>query len=230
MRIADLMSRDVVATSPESSLKEMAALLADHHISGVPVIDEAGVVVGVISEADVLQIQSRTPTRGGLLSRLIDNPTDIVKWDATSVGEAMTTPVVTITQEQDVREAARIMMDEGVNRLPVLDDAGVLVGVVTRADIVRAFLRSDDEILREIEDDVLPRILWIDPQTVDVAVHDGHVTVVGHVESNADAELIDAFVSRLTGVVHVDNQLEWDVDHPRVPAGNPRVPRPPRDH
>jgi len=98
------------------------------------------------------------------------------------------------------------MIDEGVNRLPVVDD-GALVGIITRADIVRAFTRSDAELASEILDDILRRTFWAEPGSVTVTVTDGRVALAGQVETEADAEMLPLFVSRVPGVVAVDADL-----------------------
>ena len=101
------------------------------------------------------------------------------------------------------------MIDEGVKRLPVVDNAGKLIGIVTRADLVRAFVRSDEEIAAEIREDVIRRTLWIEPDAVQVVVEHGEVRLAGQVETKADAELIPSFVQRVPGVVSVLSKLRW---------------------
>jgi CBS domain-containing protein len=108
------------------------------------------------------------------------------------------------------------MLDEGVNRLPVVDEEGRLVGIVTRADLVRAFVRPDDELEREIREEVLERALLLEtPETVTVVVEDGKVTLDGFVELRTDAEAIPTLVARLPGVVEVESSLHWRTDNPK---------------
>ena len=101
------------------------------------------------------------------------------------------------------------MIEEGVNRLPVVDDEERLIGIVTRADLVRAFVRSDDEVEQEIREDVIRRTLWIEPDTIQVEVEGGEVRLSGEVETKGDAELIPTFVQRVPGVVAVLSKLRW---------------------
>jgi CBS domain-containing protein len=131
-----------------------------------------------------------------------------LKLEARDVGDAMTIPPVTIGPHRTLRAAATLMLDRQVNRLPVVDD-GKLVGILTRADLVRAFARPDDEIKREIEHDVLSTALWLDSADVGVTVDDGDVTLVGQVERRMDAELAVDLVERVAGVVSVDSRLTW---------------------
>ena len=106
-------------------------------------------------------------------------------------------------------EAATLMIEEGVNRLPVIDDEERLIGIITRADLVRAFVRSDAEVEQEIREDVIRRTLWIEPDTIQVEVEGGEVRLSGEVETKGDAELIPTFVQRVPGVVGVLSKLRW---------------------
>jgi CBS domain-containing protein len=191
MKIENLMTSDVITVSPDASLKDVAGLLAQYRISGLPVVDESGAVVGVISEADIL-------------SKEIGK-----KQDALTVKDAMTAPARTIGPQRTAADAAKRMLDEKVNRFPVVDGDGVLLGIVTRADLVRAFVRSDEAIADEIREDVVLKTLWIAPEALDIAVHDGAVRIGGRVESKTDAELIEAFARRVPGTVSVESHLTW---------------------
>ncbi len=101
------------------------------------------------------------------------------------------------------------MLDEDVNRLPVVDPDGTLVGLVSRGDLVRAFARTDDEIRSEIQDDVIHNAMWLDPGTLDVTVTSGIVTLTGEVASAADAELLPTFARKVPGVVDVRSSLTY---------------------
>ena len=223
MRVEHLMTTDVVTVSPETTLKEVAAILADRGISGLPVCDAAGHVVGVVSEADILRKEQGTePERGSVLDRLLGRSDESVeKVAARTAGEAMTSPALTIGPGRPVAEAARLMTERRVNRLPVTSH-DELVGIVTRADLVRAFSRPDEEIEREIREDVLLHTLWIEPSRLTIAVEHGEVTLGGTVRTRTEAELAAAFVRRIPGVVAVQAELEWQVDDlDRRLAGEP---------
>jgi CBS domain-containing protein len=208
MKIQDVMTKDVVTVEPASSLKEVATLLVEHRVSGLPVVDSDGTVLGVISEADILFKECGEQGPQGVLAWLLE-PGGPDKLDATSVRQAMTVPARTITPERPVAEAAKRMLEEGVNRFPVVDDDGALVGIVTRADLVRAFVRTDQAIAEEIREDVVLKTLWIAPEALDISVHEGRVRLGGSVESKSDAELIEAFTRRVPGTVSVENDLTW---------------------
>ncbi|MCS7005999.1 MAG: CBS domain-containing protein [Thermoleophilia bacterium] len=223
MKIEEVMTREPKAVPEATSLKDVARILAEHGISGLPVVDEEGKVVGVVSEADIVGKEVGAERERSLLGRLLrGGPPPVL--DARTAGEAMTAPALTITADREVAEAARTMTEQGVNRLPVVDDEGRLVGIVTRADLVRAFLRSDEEIERELREEVVGRKLWIDPSELEISVENGEVALRGKVESRADAELLEYFATRVPGVVAVRSTLRWEVDEPKLPQSDPRIP------
>jgi CBS domain-containing protein len=205
MKVRELMTKDVVSVRPAASLREAAALLVEHRVSGLPVV-RGSEVVGVLSEADIVAKTSGGTDHGGLLSWLFDPEPLEHRTSAQTVSEAMSTPPITITATRPVHEAARKMITEGVNRLPVIED-GKLVGILTRADIVRAFTRGDSELAAEINDDILRRTFWVEPGRVAVTVADGRVTLKGEVDTEADTEMLPIFVSRVPGVVAVHAEL-----------------------
>ena len=166
-------------------------------------------MLGVVSETDILAKEGDERRSGGFLQWLVDpgDPWVTARFDAVTVGDAMSAPARTITPDRRVAEAATIMLDEDVNRLPVVDADGTLVGLVSRGDLVRAFARSDEEIRREIEEDVIRNVMWLDPSYVDVTVTDGVVTLAGEVASEADAELLPTFARKVPGVVDVSSSL-----------------------
>ena len=205
MKIRSVMSTHVVTISPETTLKDAAARLVRYGVSGLPVVDDAGRLVGVLSEADILAKEAGSSPRDGMLAWLVgDSPRP--RLDARTVADAMTSPALTIGPERTAREAAARMLAEGVNRLPVIE-GDTLVGIVSRADLVRAFARSDTEIRREIETEVVKQILWLDPVHLDVDVTDGVVTLSGTLDGDSDIELLREFVRRVPGVVTVQSNL-----------------------
>jgi len=206
------MSREVVTVGPTTPLKDVARLLSERKISGMPVCDD-GQVLGVVSEADIVwREQGFGPEKGRVLRWLVEQAGgDESRLAARTAGDAMSSPAVTIEPRASAARAARLMVERHVKRLPVVAD-GRLVGILSRGDLVRAFHRSDEEIETEIRDDVLLRVLWVDPETLDVRVDDGEVTLAGMVETRTVAEVVDAFVRRVPGVVGVTSSLGWRVD------------------
>lgn len=214
MKVKDVMRREVTTVAPATPLKEVATILSEHGFSGLPVVADGGRVVGVVSEADILA-KERGPTerRGGLLGWLLEPP-DVwaeAKLDARTAEEAMSAPAITVEPGAAVAAAAGIMVERGINRLPVVEN-GELVGIVTRADLVRAFTRNDVEIEREIREDVVAQQLWIDPSTLVIRAKDGLVTLRGQVEKRSVADVLASFAQRVPGVVAVTNELTWQED------------------
>jgi CBS domain-containing protein len=208
MKIEQIMSRDVVTIAPETPLRHAAAILSENRISGAPVCSSGGEVLGVLSEADILRkAEGVAPTYGRrlrwLLRRLDD---ETAKVEARTAGEAMTAPAITIGTSDPVASAARIMIDRRINRLPVVS-SGVLVGIVTRADLVRAFHRSDEELAAEIRDEVLLRALWLSPAELSLSVQDGVVALSGAVDTEVDAAIAERLIRMVTGVVDVHTDL-----------------------
>jgi len=204
MRVADVMTTEVFTVTPETSLKEVAELLTALGISGAPVVDEQKHVVGVVSEADILAKERRQPSPDAL-HRMLHRPAPpSAKRAARTAGEAMTAPAVTVTGSRRVDVAAALMLDRQVNRLPVVDEHGTLVGIVTRADLVRAFVHTDEEILREIREEVLLRELWLRPEDFELRVERGEVTVSGHLPNEDERELLIRRITLVPGVVSVE--------------------------
>jgi CBS domain-containing protein len=223
MKVSEVMSANVAAVGVDATLKQVAELLGDRGISGVPVVGPGGEVVGVVSEEDIIVKAASHPESAGVFWRLFaPADVDVHRLAAATAGEAMTSPALTVEADASVAEAARLMVDHGVKRLPVLA-GGKLAGIVTRADIVRAFTRSDSEIWEELRNDVLPRQLWIAPDELEVTVSEGRVAVAGRVGTRTEAELVEAFAWRIPGVVSVDcSGLAWETDDREVRAAQLR--------
>jgi CBS domain-containing protein len=209
MRVRDVMTTEVTTVAPDTDLRDVAALLVQKRISGVPVV-EGGRVLGVVSEGDILfKERPSTGLQRGVLAWLMDEGDLMLKIEATTAHLAMTSPPVTIGPERGVADAAALMLEERVSRLPVVEGSR-LVGIVTRHDLVRAFARGDEEIRQEIESDPLIRSYWRRPTSYDVAVDHGRVTLSGKVDSKEHARAIEAFVDRVPGVVSMASRLHWE--------------------
>jgi CBS domain-containing protein len=225
MKVEDVMTKKVIALAPQTRLKTVAETLAAHRISGVPIVED-GRVIGIVSEADIVEKEAAEPGPS-LLGRLLGRRPLSAKKAARTARDAMSSPAITVPPQCDVAQAARLMVEHRINRLPVLTDEGGLVGIVARADLVRAFIRSDAEIRRELREEVAVKTLWIDTERLEIGVEDGRVTLAGEVDLKADAELLERFAWRVPGVVSVRPKLRWRIDEPEVPRSNPRVPQPP---
>ena len=210
MKVKDVMTQRVVTVEPWTPLKEVARLMVERRVSGLPVVDEDGSVIGVVSEGDILVKERGQVVERSLFDHLLEVDGDQgVKHDAQDAANAMTSPAVTIRPDRAVSEAAALMLDRRVNRLPVVDRHGALLGIVTRADLVRAFVREDDAIEREIREDVTLRTLWNVPERLTVGVDSGEVTIEGEVADADSAELLVRFVERVPGVVGIRSRVTW---------------------
>jgi CBS-domain-containing membrane protein len=211
MRVREVMTCDVVTVTPETSLKEAARKLVDLRISGMPVVGADGAVVGVISEADVLAKERREPEDGGAIARLLHrpDPSENDKLAARVAGEAMTSPAITVEPYWTIPTVAQMMLEHGINRLPVVQ-AGRLVGIVTRADLVRAFARSDEEIAEEIREALaLQEAMSFGRGPVEVRVEAGEATLSGTVGSRDDAVVLANVAGNVPGVVSVRSDIAW---------------------
>jgi CBS domain-containing protein len=213
MRVRDVMTTTLATVSPDRPLRDVARLLVDRGISGVPVVAADGTVLGVVSEADFLAKEGAVePGRHRFLSRLFGEGPDAAKVEARTAGEAMTAPAITTTPDALVRDAAATMVDRRVNRLPVVDH-GRLVGIITRADLVRVFTRSDAELAAavvaaiEAGTSATPA-----PGGLEVEVRDGIVRLAGTVDRRSLAETAAAIARDVGGVVRVDDHLTWIED------------------
>jgi CBS domain-containing protein len=130
------------------------------------------------------------------------------KLAARTAKDAMTTPAVTIAPGRSVADAASLMLDLGIDRLPVLSGEE-LVGIVTRADLVRAFTRDDREIAREVNEDGILRHFWIAPERIKVSVQDGNVKLEGELADAEQAEALVQFAEQIPGTVSVESRLTW---------------------
>jgi CBS domain-containing protein len=234
LTVRDVMTRSVVSVHRSTPLKDVARALIDNGISAVPVLDMDGAVLGVVSEADLLvKEQGAGAIRHRPLARFLgesrESRDQLVKLGAITAAEAMTAPAITITSGRPIHQAAAIMTARRVNRLPVVDD-GRLVGIISRADLVRAYVRSDDELAATIRQDVILRILWLDPALFTVVVKDGVASISGRVERRSTAEMIERSVRMVPGVVDVHASVSWSMDDSTLePAGlDPVFPFGPR--
>ncbi|MET8808357.1 CBS domain-containing protein [Streptomyces sp. NPDC004546] len=221
-KVGSVMATDVVRASYGTPFKELARLLAHHRISGLPVVDEDQKVIGVISETDLMARQAETPdpyaskrrfravalTRGGRRRA--------AKAAARTAGRLMTEPPVTVRAEGTIVEAARTMAQRRVERLPVVDEEDRLVGIVTRRDLLQVFLRPDTRIRDEVVEEVLVRALWLPPQSVDVSVVEGVVTLAGQMERKSETEIAVSMTKQVDGVVAVVDNLTYRLDDSHV--------------
>jgi CBS domain-containing protein len=207
MKVRDVMTETVYTVDSDTPLKLVATRMLEYGISGMPVVD-GDRVLGVVSETDILFKERVAPDRKGVVDWLVHYGEDppLAKLDARTAGEAMTSPAVTVGPDRSVADAATLMLDLRIDRLPVVD-GDELIGIVTRADLVRAFIRPDEEIEHDIREMGVLRRYWLSPGEVDVAVTDGNVVLSGSVGTPQVADSLVAFAERTPGVVSVESRL-----------------------
>jgi CBS domain-containing protein len=218
--VKDVMTTRVIWVHQDASFREMAAALREHRVSAFPVVDEAGKVIGVVSEADMLAKEALDSERAGMPGMItgILRRKEQEKARGITAGDLMTHPAVTVTPDDTVEHAARLMYTRKVKRLPVVDAAGHLVGIVSRADLLAVFSRTDEEIRKEISDDVMLNEYLADPK---VTVMDGVVTLSGKLAAGPVGREIVQRVRHVQGVVAVRDQLSYPPEHVDVLADFP---------
>ncbi|MFG2867425.1 CBS domain-containing protein [Streptomyces sp. NPDC048338] len=211
--VFEVMTHEVVSAAPDTPFKEIARLLSAHDVSAVPVVDGERRVIGIVSEADLLRTTAELPDLEGrwagvrLLSRENGLP------DAETAADLMTGPAVVARPSWNLVETARTMNSKGVKRLPVTDETGRLVGIVSRTDLLRPFLRSDTAIREEIEHDVLSATLRLAPDSIRVSVTDGVVTLSGQVDARGDIAVITRLCRSVDGVVALHESIDHGYDN-----------------
>jgi len=212
--VKDVMTTRVIWVKRDATFREMAVALRENRISAFPVIDDDGKVVGIVSEADMLTREALADP--GLLDVLLHHR-DRAKARGVTAGDLMTAPVVTVAPEDTVEHAARLMYAHKVKRLPVTDANGHLAGIVSRADVLAIFDRKDEDIRKEIADDVIAGEFLVDPGTLGLAVRDGVVTLSGTPENHQVGRDILRRVRHVQGVVAVRDRFHY----PPRPTDNP---------
>ena len=225
------MTTEVVVVRAQTPFKEVVRALDRDRISGVPVIDGDGVLVGVVSEADLLRTGLARSRRGGA-TRSVRRRFGLGRGSrpaGTAARDLLTSPAVTVTADASVAEAARLLEHHGVKRLPVVDAAGRLVGIVSVGDLLRVFLRPDRELAGEIRREVFERGLGVvvNPATVHVKVREGVATLGGELEYRSLAQAAVALTRSVDGIVDVEDELTFAVDdtHHQVPRVDERLAR-----
>jgi CBS domain-containing protein len=206
--VRDVMTSHVVAAKRDASFKEMLVRMRDSRISAFPVIDDDGKVIGVVSEADMLNKEAELAADPGPLAGIL-RFRDHEKAAAATAAELMTSPPVVIGPDAPVAEAARRMRDRRVKRLPVVNSTGHLIGIVTRGDVLGIFARADSKIRHEAIEEAIAESFLVDSQPFSVTVHEGVVTLTGRPETDqAGRELVER-IRHVEGVVAVRDRLHY---------------------
>ena len=228
--VSDVMTCSPITVSLSTTFVEIVRLLATHRISAVPVVDVDGRPIGIVSEADLLLKEVNPDPGAG--HGLFEGPRrrrELAKAAGLVAADLMSTPVHTVPAGAGRGEVARLRHAKGVKRLPVIDDDGFLVGIVSRGDMLTAFLRPDADLIRDVRQEVMVRTLWMDPDLVSVTAVNGVVNLKGVVERRSDIPILTRLIHGVDGVVGIRSSLTYRFDDTRgmdVPAGElPRSQR-----
>jgi len=211
--VKDIMTTEVVAVRSETTFKEMAAVLRRYRVSALPVVDDAGRVLGVVSEADLLAKEALADP--GPVAELVHRK-DVRKAEGLTAGDLMTHPPVTAAPDDPVEQAARMMHFMRVKRLPVVNSGGQLIGIISRADVLAVFDRTDEEVRKDVIDGILLHEYLVDPRQFRVTVESGVVTMEGTPETAAFGRTLIRKVRHVPGVVAVRDRLSYPDVYPVV--------------
>ena len=219
--VADVMTKEVVTVEPLTSFKTCADLMRIHGVSALPVVASGARLVGIVSEADLLCKEACAPDRAGY------PPLDQTDGKATALtaAELMTPSVITITPDAPLSVAARQMLEHQVKRLPVVDSQGHLTGIVSRSDVLRVFLRSDESIRREVAENLSCNVASTHSLSVEVEVRAGVVNLSGENDSGSSAGSLVRLAAGVPGVVGVQSHLKFGRARARVQSIEAPAPR-----
>ncbi|MFI9612905.1 CBS domain-containing protein [Streptomyces sp. NPDC052023] len=218
--VSDVMTRPVVAVGREARFKEIVRAMGRWNVGALPVVEGEGRVVGVVSEADLLlkeEFRDRDLTWAEQLRHL----SDLAKAEALTAEELMSSPAITVRPDVTLSQAARIMAAHHVRRLPVVDGENRLQGIVSRGDLLKVFLRSDEALEEEVRRTVVSYLFPALSHTIHVKVHEGVVTLRGRVKDSSLAWVAERLARAVEGVVDVESRLSGEDTVPDG-AGNAR--------
>ncbi|MBW8793419.1 MAG: CBS domain-containing protein [Streptomyces sp.] len=204
--VGDVMTRSAVAVGRDAPFKDVVALMDQWKVSALPVLEGEGRVIGVVSEADLLPKEEFRDSDPDLFVQR-ERLADLAKAGGVTAGELMSTPAVTVHADATLAEAARIMARRGVKRLPVVDGVGMLEGIASRADLLKVFLREDEELTEEVRRDVVDRLFPLSADHIQVEVAEGVVTLTGWIDGTALAPVAERLARAVEGVVDVRCRL-----------------------
>jgi CBS-domain-containing membrane protein len=209
--VKDVMTTRVIWVKKDATFREMAVALRDHRVSAFPVVDDDHKVIGVVSEADLLTKEA-LDGEPGVISGILHHR-DQAKARGVTAGDLMTTAVVAVRPQATVEHAAKLMYDRRVKRLPVTDAGGHLVGIISRADVLSVFDRTDKEIREEVGELIRHQFL-VDPLAFDAGVRDGVVTLTGVPETSEVGHQLVQHIRHVQGVVAVRDRLNYPPPRP----------------
>lgn len=217
--VADVMTTRVHVASPGTEFKILVRLIEENKVSAIPIVDQRGIAVGIVSEADLLLKERRAELESATnLLHLRRHARERAKSEGLVASDLMTSPPLSIGVGATLTEAARLMQERNVRRLIVVDAGGRIAGIVSRSDLLQVFLRSDEELRDEIVTRIIPTITPDQADGVGVEVRYNVVTLHGEVDRKSDSEILGRLTEELDGVVDVINLLSYRWDDTTVHA------------
>jgi len=209
--VNEVMTTHVVAVTKDASFRDIAAMIRRRQVSAFPVVDADGKVIGVVSEADMLPKEALLGAPGVRVpaGAAAEPHNDFAKATGATAASIMTRTPITVTPDEPVTSAARLMYSCKVKSLPVVTEHGYLIGIISRADVLSVYCRPAAEIEREITQGVIMTGFGGDPSSFTVTVKDGIVTVGGRPQTGQQGRDILAEVWHVEGVVSVRDRLTY---------------------
>jgi CBS domain-containing protein len=209
--VEKVMTRTVAVVGPKAPFKAIVEVMEDNRVSSVPVVDDNGALVGIVTEEDLLLKEGRFQDD----VRLVESPRrrrERHKAEGLFAKDLMTSPVVTVAPEATLAAAARRMHERHVKRLPVVDETGTLVGIVSRADLLRVFVRPDAFLEKEVRQDVLARHFADEADSITASVRDGILYLNGTIERASQLDVMVNILERVEGLVGIENHVSARID------------------
>ncbi len=214
--VADVMTVRVHVASPSTPFKMLVRLIEENRISAVPIVDAQGSPMGIVSESDLLLKENADPTSP---LDLLRQRSQRVKADGVVAADVMTSPVVTVGIDTPIAQAARVMRERNVRRLVVVDTRLRIAGIVSRSDLLKVFLRTDEDLRDEVMHKLLPAVVPTEASGIDVDVESNVITLTGRVDRRTDVEILYRLARDVDGVVNVVNRLSFRWDDVKRDAG-----------
>jgi CBS domain-containing protein len=225
--VSDVMTSRVHVASPLAPFKYLVRMIEENRVSAIPIVDQQGVPIGIVSESDLLLKERRRELESSEdLLHLHKRREERAKADGTVASDVMTSPAITVASDTSLSQAARLMQERNIRRLVVVDERGRIAGIVSRSDLLQVFLRSDEELRDEVAGKLIPGLLMSSPECIGVHVSSNMVTLSGGVDRKSDAEILTRLTRELDGVVGVVDRLSYKWDDsaaaPTVPGSSRR--------
>ena len=207
------MTTHVHVASPQAPFKVLVRLIEENKVSAIPIVDQQGMPIGIVSEADLLLKERRNELESGEdFLHIQKRRHERAKAEGTVASEVMTSPAITIVAGTPLSEAARMMQKKNVRRLVVVDQRGRIAGIVSRSNLLQVFLRTDHELRDEVVGTLIPALIPSSPERIKVEVRSDIVTLSGEVDRKSEAEILTRWTRELDGVVDVVDHLTYSWD------------------